>query len=126
MASVLKLFHEKLPLDEMKGDPIDGPCMGSEYKEYNQLQFLIQELDDKPLTGVPFIKAALESPVSRNRYRALTVLQAWVQAKDTALSELLPDVYKEVLLLRKKEINERNTAMIVPLLEGETKFSDEG
>ena len=123
---VLKLFHEKLPLDEMKGDPIDGPCMGSEYKEYNQLQFLIQELDDKPLTGVPFIKAALESPVSRNRYRALTVLQAWVQAEECTLLELLPEIHKEVLLLQKKEINEGNSKMIVPLLEGETKFSDEG
>lgn len=123
---VLKLFYEKLPLDTMKGDPIDDPCIGGEYKEYDQLQFLIQELEDKTLTGIPFIKAALESPVSRNRHRALTVLQAWVQAEECALLELLPEIYKEVLLLQKREINEGNSRMIVPLLEGETQFSDEG
>lgn len=122
---VLRLFHEKLLLTEMKGDPIDDPCMGEEYKNYDKLQFLIQELDDKPLIGLEFIKAALESPASRNRYRALSVLQTWVQAKGTALSALLPELYEEAFLLRKKEINEDNIKMIIPLLEGQTEFPDE-
>ena len=114
---VLKLFHEKLPLDEMKGDPTDDPCIGKEYEDFDKLQYLIQELDDKPLVGQEFIMAALESPVHRNRYRALMVLKAWVEAKDTALSELLPEIYEEVLRLQKREINEGNSELIVSLLD---------
>ncbi len=122
---VLRLFHEKLPLAEMKGEPVDDPCMGEEYKDYDKLQFLIQELDAMPLTGTEFIKAALQSPASRNRYRALTVLQAWVQAKGTALSVLLPEIYEDLLLLRKREMKEDHFKMIDPLLEGRTEFPDE-
>lgn len=122
---VLKLYHEKLPLAEMKGDPLDDPFMGEEYKDYDKLQFLIQELDAMPLTGTEFIKAALQSPASRNRYRALVVLQAWVQAKGTALSVLLPEIYEDVLLLRKREMKEDHFKMIDPLLEGRTEFPDE-
>ena len=123
---VLRLFHEKLPLDAIKGDPVDDPCMGEKYRDYDKLQFLIQELEDKPLTGSEFIRAALESPASRNRYRALSVLQAWVQEKGTALSALLPEIYEDVLLLQKKETREENRKMIIPLLEGRTEFPDEG
>lgn len=123
--SVLRLFHEKLPLSEMKGEPVDDPCMGEEYKDYDKLQFLIQELEDKPLTGTEFIKAALESPAPRNRYRALAVLKAWVQAKGTALSALLPEIYEEVLLLRNREKKEDYFKMIDPLLEGRIEFPDE-
>ena len=121
---VLQIYYEKLPLDEMKGDPVEDPCIGDEYIDYEKLQFLIQELENKPMIGQAFIKAALESPAARNRYRALTVLQAWVQAKGTALSALLPEIYGVVRLLRKKEINEENTRLIIPLLEGRTEFSD--
>ena len=122
---VLELYQEKLPLDQMKGDPTDDPFIGEEYKDYDKLQFLIQELDEKPFTGVEFLKAALGSPASRNRYRALCVLQAWVEGKGSALSVLLPDMYEEVRLLRKREINENNIKMIIPLLEGRTQFTDE-
>lgn len=122
---VLKLYLEKLPLAEMKGDPLDDPCMGEEYKDYDKLQFLIQELDAMPLSGTEFIKAALQSPASRNRYRALVVLQAWVQAKGTELSDLLPEIYEDLLLLRKKEMKEDHFKMIDPLLEGRTEFPDE-
>jgi len=119
----LKLYLEELPLAEMKGDPIDDPCLGAEYKDFDKLQYLIQELDDKPLTGCEFIKAALESPVSRNRYRALAVLQAWVEAKGTALSELNPELNEAVSLLEWREIVEGNLKMIEALLAGETRFS---
>ena len=122
---VLRLFHEKLPLAEMKGEPASDPCMGEAYKDYDKLQFLIQELDAMPLTGTEFIKAALQSPAPRNRYRALVVLQAWVQAKKTALSDLLPEIYEVLLLLRDKEVKEDHFKMIDPLLEGRTAFLNE-
>ena len=49
---VLQLYYEKLPLDEMKGDPVEDPCLGDEYIDYDKLQFLIQELESKPIVNV--------------------------------------------------------------------------
>lgn len=121
----IALFQEMLSLSEMKGDPIDDPCFGKEYEQYDKLQCILQELDETPLNGLNIVKAGLESPVSRNRYRALFVLERWVQKKGVPLSELLPDVYKMIQHLQHKEIDDKCTQMIVPLLEGETVFIDE-
>lgn len=121
---VFELYRKRLPLEEMKGEPLDDPCMGPEYETYDMLQYLIQELDDKPLVGQDFVKAALGSPVTRNRYRALAVLQEWVQAKNTPLAVLAPELYEEVRLLQDREINEGNLKMIVLLLDGRTQFED--
>jgi len=121
----LDLFREKLPLSEIKGDPIADPGLGREYEAYNQLQYILQELDDKPLAGADLVKAGLESRISRNRYRALSVLQSWVQEKDTPLSELAPDLFEAVGLLQAREIDKDKTEMITRLLEGQTHFYDD-
>ena len=121
----LDLFREKLPFSEMKGDPIDDPGLGSEYEIYNQLQYIIQELDDKPLVGADLIKAGLESRISRNRYRALSVLQSWAQEKAIPLSDLSPDLFEAVRLLQGREIDKDKVEMITRLLEGQTHFYDD-
>ena len=125
LQQAMALFREKLPLAEMKDDPADDLCLGDEYRNHNILQFMIQELDSRPFTGADFVRAGLESPVSRNRNRALRVLQAWVSAEKKPLRELLPELFKVVRRLREKEINPGVRAEAEPLLEGKISFEDE-
>ncbi|MBQ6294045.1 MAG: hypothetical protein IJK77_09375 [Lachnospiraceae bacterium] len=121
----MALFREKLPLAKMKGDPIDDLCLGDEYRNHNILQYMIQELDGRLLHGTDFIMTGLASPVSRNRNRALKVLQAWVKASGRPLAELAPPLYQAVQMLRSKEINAGARFLADPLLEGKTEFEDE-
>ena len=121
----MRLFREKLPLAEMKGDPVDDLCLGDEYKNHNMLQYMIQELDGRVLEGADFVRAGLESPVTRNRNRALKVLQAWVSAAQKPLSELAPPLFDVVRSLRDKEIRSAAREMAEALLAGKTEFSEE-
>ena len=121
----MKLFREKLPLAAMKGDPVDDLCLGDEYKTHNMLQFMIQELDSRPFTGADFVRAGLESPVTRNRNRALLVLQYWVSAEKKPLRELLPELYEVVKRLKDKEIYPAVREKAEPLLEGKISFDED-
>ncbi len=121
----MALFRERLPLAKMKGDPVDDLCLGDEYRNHNILQYMIQELDGRLLHGTDFIMTGLASPVSRNRNRALKVLQAWVKASGRPLAELAPPLYQAVQTLRSKEINAGARFLADPLLEGKTEFEDE-
>lgn len=107
-------------------DPaIDDFCLGEEYKDYDMLQYILQELDDKPLLGIDFMKAGLKSPVNRNRYRTLLDLEEWVENKSMPLEELSPELFELVKDLKAREINEDNLDMINALIAGETEFSDD-
>ena len=121
----LQLFREKLPLSEMAGEPEDNIGLGEEYKSYDQLQFILQELAPYPLTGMDFMTAGLQSPLTRNRNRALTNLKNWVQEKQLPLASLSPELYKLVEDLRDKEVNDDAMVLILPLLDGQTVFTDE-
>lgn len=114
---VLDLFRKKLPLSEMKGEPVDDPCLGEEYRQYNILQFIIQELDSRIMTGTDFVKAGLESPVTRNRYRSLSVLQSWAKNSGKSLAELSDNLYESVKDLQNREINDGNREIIEALLK---------
>ena len=121
----LELFRNYLPFPEMEGDPIDDFCLGEEYKDYDMLQYILQELDDKPLLGIDFMKAGLKSPVNRNRYRSLLNLEEWVESKSMPLEELTPELFELVKDLKNREINDSNLKMINALIAGETEFSDD-
>ena len=118
----LDLFREKLPLAEMGGDPVGDPGFGAKYRKYDQLQTVLQNLADKPLTGTDLIAAGLRSPLSRNRIWALMCLRSWVQAKALPLADLSPELYAAVSALRPKEISEDCLKIIAPLLSGRTTF----
>ncbi|MBQ2597109.1 MAG: hypothetical protein II581_04295 [Oscillospiraceae bacterium] len=123
--AAMALFREKLPLSAMKGDPVDDLCLGDEYKNHNMLQYMIQELDGRPLEGADFVRAGLESPASRNRSRALKVLQAWVSAAKKPLSELAPPLFDVVKNRLAKEIDPGPRFLAEPLLEGKTEFEED-
>ena len=122
---VLKLFAEKLPLAEMEGEPQDDLGFGKDFEKYNKLEFIMYELEERPLVGMKFMIAGLRSPVIRNRNRALSNLQKWVELTGKPLRELSPELYKEVKTLKTKEVSERPMEMILPLLEGRTVFKDD-
>ena len=123
--AAMALFREKLPLFAMKGDPVDDLCLGGEYKNHDMLQYMIQELDGRPLEGADFVRAGLESPVPRNRGRALKVLQAWVSTAKKPLSELAPPLFAVVKTMLAKEIDPGPRFLAEPLLEGRTAFGEE-
>lgn len=118
----LQLFRKNLPLSDMEGEPEDNLGLGEEYRSYNQLQFILQELGSYPLMGMEFMIAGLKSPVISNRNRVLANLKIWVQERQMPLSELSPELYTLVGQLREKEVNDGAMEMIVPLLEGQTIF----
>lgn len=118
----LQLFRKNLPLSDMEGEPEDNLGLGEEYRSYNQLQFILQELGSYPLMGMDFMIAGLKSPVISNRNRVLANLKIWIQARQMPLSELSPELYTLVGQLREKEVNDGAMEMIVPLLEGQTIF----
>lgn len=121
----LNIFREKLPFDKIKGDPVDDPCWGEANRHFDLLQYLLQELDGMPLAGADLVKAGLESRVSRNRSRALAVLQAWVSGRKTPLYDLSPTLFLAVKLLQEREIDPGNKETIAALLEGKTEFGEE-
>ena len=118
----LQLFRKNLPLSDMEGEPEDNLGLGEEYRSYNQLQFILQELGSYPFMGIEFMIAGLRSPVISNRNRVLANLKIWVQKRQMPLSELSPELYTLVRQLREKEVNGGAMEMIVPLLEGQTIF----
>ncbi len=123
--AAMALFREKLPLSAMKGDPVDDLCLGDEYKNHNMLQYMIQELDGRPLEGADFVRAGLESPAACNRNRALKVLQAWVSRAQKPLSELAPPLFDVVKTLLAKEIDPGPRFLAEPLLAGKTEFEED-
>lgn len=122
----LQIFREKLPFSEMAGEPEDNIGIGEEYEAYDKLQFILQELAAYPLVGIDFMAAGLRSPVTRNRTRALTNLKCWVQEKQLPLALLSPELFELVKDLRAQEVNDSAMALIIPLLNGQTLFTDDG
>lgn len=116
------LFRQKLPLAEMTGDPTDVLGMDSGYTDYNALEFILQELSDKPLTGCDLMLTGIRSPYIRLRNRALTVLQNWVEDTKEPLSQLSPELFEAVKDLESTEPADGPRKMIAPLLDGEIHF----
>lgn len=120
--AVLALFREKLPLDQMTGEPTEAFPHGPDFAVYSQLDFLLQELNDAPMTGDDFVMTALHSPYIRGRNRALYVLQNWVETTQQPLEELSEEFWNAVKELESKEVNEGAQKMIATLLSGATQF----
>ena len=97
---------------------------GEEYKVYDQLQFILQELSSHPLKGVELIKAGLRSPISRNRYCALYTLKDWVYKKKEPLNVMTPEIFEIVKELKDKEVYDQASKIIEQFVQGKTEISD--
>ena len=122
---VLRVFRKNLPLSQMEGEPEDSLGFGEKYRKYDQLQFVLQELGNLPLTGMDLMMAGLKSPVSRNRNRVLANLKEWVKMKGQPLETLCPQLYEAVRRMREKEVNAGGKHMIEELLSGKTTFDED-
>lgn len=103
---VIDLFERELPLDKMQTGPQDEIGLGPAFSDYQKLDFCIQNLNSWPLKGVRLIKAALNSPVVRNRNLALRVIQSWTETEKTTLKELSEDLYAELQKVLSLEVRE--------------------
>lgn len=117
--AIVSLFAERIPLEKLRGELRDDAGLGEDYEISNQLDFILQELQDKPFVGTRLIFAGLNSPAVRNRIGALRVLQGWTAEKQLPLSELSLDLFKAVEELQEREISETSLEIIEKLLNGE-------
>ncbi|MDQ2088468.1 hypothetical protein [Marimonas arenosa] len=74
---VLDLAIDRLPLDALATGPDLLTGLGPDWHRFQALDFIVQELQRFPGKGWPLIRAALRSPVIRNRNMAVRALTAW-------------------------------------------------
>lgn len=118
-AKAISLFREKLPLDELKAAPMTEFGLGKEFKKQQCLDAIVQHLGNYPLEGVELVETALQCSPTRNRNIALNVLQAWVNAKQTPLEQLLPKTFALLKKLKELEPDEKVREKTEKLLNGE-------
>ena len=77
---------ESLPLEAIASGPADELGLGPEFRAHRCLDVIVQDLDRFPGKGWPILRAAIRSPVVRNRNMAVRALAAWPRedwAEDT-------------------------------------------
>jgi hypothetical protein len=77
---VIHVAMERLPLDTIATGPADELGVGPEWQDHSALDFIVQDLRRFPGKGWPLVRAALHSPVTRNRNIAVATLAAWGRA----------------------------------------------
>lgn len=101
--SVLNLFEEKLPLDQIATGSADELGLGEKYKYHRINDFLVRNLGNLPGKGKKFIIAALQSPAVNNRNGALAVLNSWMESK--TLAEICPEAFDLIMNIKEMEVN---------------------
>lgn len=119
-AKVIALFREKLPLDELKAAPAAELGLGREFKMQRCLDAIVQYLDGYPFEGTELIETALQCAPTRNRNIALKALRGWVNAKQTPLEKLLPEMFVLLKKLKDIEPDEKVREKMEKLLSGES------
>jgi hypothetical protein len=74
---VVALAEERLPLEQIATGPADELGLGPKFEHHSALDFVLQDLSRFPGKGWPLVRAALRSPVVRNRNMAVRALAAW-------------------------------------------------
>lgn len=122
---VLDVFRAHIPPESIEQNPQDELGLGKEYEKYTQLDFLLQDLRDKPFSGLDFVSRTIASPTTRNRTMSMRVLKSWVNISKKPLKEILPQVYDRLLEVREMEVKEDIKRSIQQLLDGETEFPED-
>ncbi|MBR5995989.1 MAG: hypothetical protein IK026_05380 [Eubacteriaceae bacterium] len=115
---VIDLFHNKLPLDQMRRDPAAELGLSAEYIHYNQLETLVYALGEHPCCGEDLVAAGLWSPVVRNRHTALRTLESWCRLLKRPLQEISKTLYQELSELIEKEVDDELKEKEQKLLDG--------
>jgi hypothetical protein len=74
---ILEFATTSLPLDDIGSGPGTSLGLGPEWAAHQALDFIVQDLNRFPGRGWPLIRAALRSPVVRNRNMAVNTLFGW-------------------------------------------------
>lgn len=74
---VVQFAEETLPLEKIASGPGDELGLSQEFEDRQTLDIVVQGLRHWPGYGTKLIRAALQSPVVRNRNMALYALQEW-------------------------------------------------
>lgn len=77
VAKVVALGEERLPLDAIASGPGTDLGLGPEFEHHGHLDAIVQSLGKHPGLGWSLIRAALRSPVVRNRNMAINALRGW-------------------------------------------------
>lgn len=77
IAEIVSLAERTLPLTEIATGPGTALGLGPRWKEHGALDFIVQDIGRFPGHGWSLVKAALRSPVIRNRNMAVNALSAW-------------------------------------------------
>jgi hypothetical protein len=74
---ILEFAEATLPLDDVASGPSTSLGLGAEWAPHQALDFIVQDLNRFPGRGWPLIRAALRSPVTRNRNMAINAMFGW-------------------------------------------------
>lgn len=117
-AKELTVLYEKvLPLDVMAagmGDYLFSPSLN---QECNCLDSILQELRAYPLMGERLVQAGLQSPVTRNRNFACSVLEEWNKVLGCPAASFSPDLYVVLRRVAAVEVNADIKKMMTNLIK---------
>jgi len=77
MNDIIACALDTLPLNEIATGAANEAGQGEDYTLHQCLDHILQHLGNYPGKGFELIRAALESPVTRNRNQAIHVLYTW-------------------------------------------------
>lgn len=77
---VLDFAARALPLEQIATGPSDSLGFGEKYEAHRALDWILQDLKRFPQLGWKFLRAGIQSPVTRNRNMALNALLEWPRA----------------------------------------------
>ena len=102
---LISLYEKVLPLDQMAagmGEYLFSPSLN---QECNCLDSILQELRAYPLMGEKLVQTGLQSPVTRNRNFACSVLEEWSETLGRSVSSFSPDLYAVLRGVTAVEVN---------------------
>lgn len=121
----LDVFRKIIPPESIEQNPQDELGFSPEFAKYRPLDFILQELRDKPFCGVDYVSCTIASPVTRNRTMSMRILKSWVHMNKKPLRELLPEIYERLLAIRDNEVNDDVKESMRQLIDGVTEFPED-
>lgn len=113
---VLALAEKTIDLKSIATGPAQEMGLGPEFEQHMVLDTLLQAIVHFPGKGVIFLKTALRSPVTRNRWGAVRAVLAWPHDKRRMLDE-------DVAALRLLEPEDELVEQLDRVLAGEVDSS---
>ena len=107
---VAELAEQQLPLVAIASGPSDAMGLGPDWEPHSKLDSVLQELHRFPDIGWPLIRCGLQSPVVRNRNKALNALYA--RARESWPQDMTGLLEKGALAEPDTQVKARMTALL--------------